>query len=71
MTETFEAARPAHGAGSKPPLLAVRNVEVVYDDVDPGAARLEPRSAEGRDRGAVGSQWRRQIDNTQSNLRGF
>ena len=33
MTETFEAARPAHGAGSKPPLLAVRNIEVVYDDV--------------------------------------
>ncbi|MFK4658848.1 ABC-type branched-subunit amino acid transport system ATPase component [Bradyrhizobium japonicum] len=33
MTEIIEASRPIPSAVPAPPLLAVRNIEVVYDDV--------------------------------------
>src|SRR5262249_32388289 len=33
MTETLEASRPTPTVVPAPPLLAVRNIEVVYDDV--------------------------------------
>ena len=33
MTETTEAVRPSPTAVPAPALLAVRNIEVVYDDV--------------------------------------
>ncbi|MGB7120202.1 MAG: ABC transporter ATP-binding protein, partial [Bradyrhizobium sp.] len=33
MTQTLDIARPDATVSTPPPLLAVRNIEVVYDDV--------------------------------------
>ncbi|MGB6236468.1 MAG: ATP-binding cassette domain-containing protein, partial [Bradyrhizobium sp.] len=33
MTQTLDIARPDATVSKPPPLLAVRNIEVVYDDV--------------------------------------
>ena len=68
-----ERHRPSSTPATEPqaamPLLSVENIEVVYDDVDPGAARRQSRGAQGADRRAARRQRRRQVDHAEGDLR--
>ena len=69
MTEATEIDRATGSGAATAPLLSVRNIEVVYDDVILVLRGLSLDVPQGRDRRAARRQRRRQVDDAEGDLR--